>query len=193
MRIAIFSKERLFLDAISGLLVRNMALRIVARETNISSFVTSAKSASAQLLVVDTEKLEADEIQFFLGARAGGEFLLAAIGKELAGADTIISRTSSADELIESLLTLAPLIRVDERSSEGRRSYGSANNLTKREFEVAQFIAKGMSNRAIAETADLHEQSVKNLVSVVLRKLSCENRTQVALKLLNPDLEPVLG
>jgi DNA-binding NarL/FixJ family response regulator len=108
MRIAIFSKERLFLDAISGLLVRNMALRIVARETNISSFVTSAKSASAQLLVVDTEKLEADEIQFFLGARAGGEFLLAAIGKELAGADTIISRTSSADELIESLLTLAP-------------------------------------------------------------------------------------
>jgi DNA-binding NarL/FixJ family response regulator len=85
------------------------------------------------------------------------------------------------------------LLRVDERNSEGRRSYGSANNLTKREFEVAQFIAKGMSNRAIAETADLHEQSVKNLVSVVLRKLSCENRTQVALKLLNPDLEPVLG
>ena len=193
MRLAIFSKERLFLDAISGLLVRNMALRVVARETKISSFITSAKSASAQLLVVDTEKLDTDEVQFFLGARAGGEFLLAAIGDEFAGADTIIPRSSSADQFVESLFALAPLIPVDERSSDGRRSYGNANNLTKREFEVAQFIAKGMSNRAIAETADLHEQSVKNLVSVVLRKLSCENRTQVALKLLNPDLEPVLG
>jgi DNA-binding CsgD family transcriptional regulator len=193
MRLAVFSKERLFLDAISGLLGRNMALRIVARETNISSFVNSAKSASAQVLVVDTEKLDFEEVQFFLGARAGGEFLLAAIGEVFDGADTTISRSSSADELFESLSALAPLIRVDERSSEARRSYGNANNLTKREFEVAQFIAKGMSNRAIAETADLHEQSVKNLVSVVLRKLSCENRTQVALKLLNPDLEPVLG
>jgi len=36
----------------------------------------------------------------------------------------------------------------------------------------------------------LREQSVKNLVSVVMRKLDCENRVQVALKLVNAPVAP---
>jgi DNA-binding NarL/FixJ family response regulator len=40
-----------------------------------------------------------------------------------------------------------------------------------------------MSNRRIAESLGIREQSVKNLVSVLMRKLHCENRVQVALQL----------
>ena len=40
-----------------------------------------------------------------------------------------------------------------------------------------------MPNRRISEVTALREQSVKNLVSVIMRKLNCENRVQVALKL----------
>ncbi|MEQ1935602.1 MAG: LuxR C-terminal-related transcriptional regulator, partial [Fimbriimonadaceae bacterium] len=59
----------------------------------------------------------------------------------------------------------------------------SRRGLTARELEVAKLVAQGMSNRRVSETLRLEEQSVKNLVSAILRKLGCQNRVQVALKL----------
>ncbi len=61
--------------------------------------------------------------------------------------------------------------------------YSAPRNLTKRELEVAQLVAQGMPNRRIAAVLQLQEQSIKNLVSAVMRKLDCENRVQVALRL----------
>jgi two-component system, NarL family, nitrate/nitrite response regulator NarL len=61
--------------------------------------------------------------------------------------------------------------------------YGYRDALTPRELEVAQLVAKGLSNRRIALILGLQEQSIKNLVSTVMRKLHCENRVQVALRL----------
>ena len=61
--------------------------------------------------------------------------------------------------------------------------YGAPRSLTKRELEVAQLVAQGMPNRRIAAVLQLQEQSIKNLVSAVMRKLDCENRVQVALRL----------
>jgi DNA-binding NarL/FixJ family response regulator len=53
--------------------------------------------------------------------------------------------------------------------------------LTKREIEIATGIAKGKTNREIAQSYGLQLQSVKNLASLVMAKLKCANRVQVAL------------
>ena len=189
MRIAVFSKERLFLDGLSGLLDRRGSLQVVARETTAKAVVSSAKKASAQLLIVDSEKLDVDEVQFLLGARAVGDFFLAMIGEknEYSSVDATISRSSSADDLYQSVSALSTLVPVVSRH--GKRSYRKGDTLTRREYEVAKFVAKGMSNRSISEVSELREQSVKNLVSVIMRKLKCENRTQIALKLINAEVE----
>ena len=189
MRIAVFSKERLFLDGLSGLLDRRGSLQVVARETTAKALVSSAKKASAQLLIVDSEKLDVDEVQFLLGARAVGDFFLAMIGEknEDSSVDATISRSSTADDLYQSVSALSSLVPVVAR--DGKRSYRKGDALTRREYEVAEFVAKGMSNRSISKVSELREQSVKNLVSVIMRKLQCENRTQVALKLLNAEVE----
>jgi DNA-binding NarL/FixJ family response regulator len=191
MRIAVFSKERLFLDALSGLLDRRASLQVVARETNPKELITSAKKASAQLLIVDSEKLDVDEVQFLLGARAVGDFFLAMIGEKDSdnSVDAVISRSSTADDLYESVSALSSLVPPVSHNRDGKRAYGKGDDLTRREYEVAEFVARGMSNRTIAEVSDLHEQSVKNLVSVIMRKLKCENRTQIALKLINAEVE----
>lgn len=63
-----------------------------------------------------------------------------------------------------------------------QQQYGG-RKLTKREFEVAQKVAVGWGNRLIGLDLQLQEQSVKNLVSSVMRKLRCDNRTQVANKI----------
>ena len=54
-------------------------------------------------------------------------------------------------------------------------------DLTPREQDVAVGVAKSLSNREIATAHKLAEQSVKNLVSAVMKKMKVANRVQVAL------------
>lgn len=54
-------------------------------------------------------------------------------------------------------------------------------DLSKRELDVAVEVAKGKTNREIATTYGLQEQSIKNLASSIMRKLKVENRVKIAL------------
>jgi non-specific serine/threonine protein kinase len=56
----------------------------------------------------------------------------------------------------------------------------SASNLTRREREVAQLIAQGLSNRAIAEALVITERTVEGHVGNILGKLGFHARTQIA-------------
>ena len=100
--------------------------------------------------------------------------------------DTEVERNANGIELIraireakfgEELASMGKGVRVRERMT----PYGMAQDLSPRELEVAQLVAKGLPNRRIATITGLQEQSVKNLVSTIMRKLRCENRVQVAL------------
>lgn len=53
--------------------------------------------------------------------------------------------------------------------------------LTWREMEVLQRLAEGSSNKEIARKLEISEQTVKNHVSSVLRKLRVADRTQAAM------------
>lgn len=57
---------------------------------------------------------------------------------------------------------------------------GSAVALSKREREVAQLLARGMSNREIAQRLFLSERTVDNHVHHILDKLGFDSRVQVA-------------
>jgi DNA-binding NarL/FixJ family response regulator len=102
--------------------------------------------------------------------------------------DRIASRSSGADGLRKALNATqfdkdqAPAPSV-VREPAAAVVYGVNPHLTRRELQVAQLVSQGMSNRRIAETLGIREQSVKNLVSMLMRKLRCENRVQVALHL----------
>ena len=54
-------------------------------------------------------------------------------------------------------------------------------NLSERELEILKLIARGMNNRAIAETLFLSEGTVRNYVSGILAKLEVNDRTQAAI------------
>jgi DNA-binding NarL/FixJ family response regulator len=56
--------------------------------------------------------------------------------------------------------------------------------LTEREEKVLALVAKGKSNREIAETVILAEGTVKNYVSKIMEKLHVESRTELAVKAL---------
>jgi DNA-binding NarL/FixJ family response regulator len=56
------------------------------------------------------------------------------------------------------------------------------SELTPREFEILELIARGMDNVEIARTLFLSQHTVKNHVSSILVKLQVENRIQAAVR-----------
>jgi len=192
MRVALCSKEDLFGEALASLLDHQGSFQVVATERSPRDLINAAKEYRAQVMVVDSFELDRNELQFLLGARAFGDFAIVLIVAESereayveTPVDRLISREAGAQDLFSALEELGGTVKLVARPyvRESRRSYGNGNDLTRREYEVAQLVAKGMSNRKIAQITGLREQSIKNLVSVIMRKLHCENRVQVALKL----------
>lgn len=55
-------------------------------------------------------------------------------------------------------------------------------NLSNREYEVLQLLAKGYSNADIAESLFLSVSTIKTHVSNLLMKMDAENRTQALVK-----------
>ena len=57
---------------------------------------------------------------------------------------------------------------------------GMAIELSRREREVAQLVARGLSNREIAQRLYLSERTIDNHVHHILDKLGFDSRVQVA-------------
>jgi len=53
--------------------------------------------------------------------------------------------------------------------------------LTRRETEILRFIARGYMNKQIAKELGLSEQTIKNHLSSILRKLDVNDRTQAVV------------
>jgi two-component system response regulator DegU len=191
MRVGLCSKEGLFGDALASLLDSQGQYQVVATETAPKALVSAAKDNRAEILIVDSYQLDLNDLQFLLGARAFGDFAVVLIVPDEEkdqfmdiAVDRIVGRGSGAGDLFGALQDLGGKVYVGRSFvRESRRGYGAGNDLTRREYEVAQLVSKGMSNRKISQITGLREQSIKNLVSVIMRKLNCENRVQVALRL----------
>ena len=55
-------------------------------------------------------------------------------------------------------------------------------DLTKREHEVLELLAEGLSNRSIANKLDISEHTVKFHVNAILRKLGAQSRTEAVVR-----------
>ncbi len=56
--------------------------------------------------------------------------------------------------------------------------------LSPREMEILQYVTHGMSNKEIAHRLGISQQTVKNHMTSILRKLNVEDRTQAAVTAL---------
>jgi len=64
------------------------------------------------------------------------------------------------------------------------RSESVSSSLTPREHEVLALIARGYSNRQIADELVITCGTAANHVAHILAKLNCHNRTELVIKLL---------
>jgi len=61
----------------------------------------------------------------------------------------------------------------------------SRSRLTRRESDLVEQILAGRSNKAIAATLGVKQQTVKNQLTVLFRKLHVFSRLELAVKLRN--------
>jgi non-specific serine/threonine protein kinase len=67
-------------------------------------------------------------------------------------------------------------------ASEGAAATSArADRLSRRELEVAAMVARGMTNRQIADVLVLAERTVEGHVERIRRKLGVRSRTQIAV------------
>ncbi|NLO97141.1 MAG: helix-turn-helix transcriptional regulator, partial [Peptococcaceae bacterium] len=80
---------------------------------------------------------------------------------------------------LEQIIKLNKVFRNGKDSIIKRYFGGYGNNLTKREYQVAQLAAQGMTNREIAETLYVSSETVKTQMKGVLQKLGLNSRAQL--------------
>ncbi|MDA8228437.1 MAG: response regulator transcription factor [Desulfitobacterium hafniense] len=112
----------------------------------------------------------------------------AAVASILAGAKGFVLKQVGSTNLLEAIDTVYTGKSLIDNSLKNRvmeklqAALGSPDEqLSEREFEVLREIAKGRTNREIAEALYLSEKTVRNYVSQILAKLNLSHRTQAAI------------
>jgi DNA-binding NarL/FixJ family response regulator len=138
---------------------------------------------AAAIIVLSTEE---DEDALFEAIKAGAA---AFILKDIAPEDLVmvIRRVVAGEYLINDKVFSKPAVasRVLKEFRElavyGQEAAPIFAPLSPREVEILDNIAQGMTNKQVAYALSISEQTVKNHMSSILRKLSVNDRTQAVV------------
>jgi DNA-binding NarL/FixJ family response regulator len=72
-----------------------------------------------------------------------------------------------------------------ESASKDRREAHAKSSLSAREREIAQLLAKGASNKQIADALHISERTVKNHLGNIFEKIGVRSRVQAALRFVS--------
>jgi len=210
-RILIVDDHALFRVGIANILGREPDFEIVGEADDSRSAVDRAIETSPDVILMDlslpapggietTQRIKRelpstaiivlavseDEDALFDAIKAGAAaFILKDVGPD--DLVTIIRRVVSGEYLINDKVFAKPSVasRVLKEFRElavyGQEAAPIFAPLSPREVEILDNIAQGMTNKQVAYALSISEQTVKNHMSSILRKLSVNDRTQAVV------------
>ena len=210
-KILIVDDHALFRVGIANILGREPDFEIVAEADDSRSAIDRALETSPDIILMDlslpspggietTQRIKRelpstaiivlavseDEDALFDAIKAGAAaFILKDVGPD--DLVTIIRRVVTGEYLINDKVFAKPSVasRVLKEFRElavyGQEAAPIFAPLSPREVEILDNIAQGMTNKQVAYALSISEQTVKNHMSSILRKLSVNDRTQAVV------------
>lgn len=211
IRLVLVDDHPLFRRGIAAEFAHNQELMIVGEAGNAASAIAVSDTSLADVIIVDadlgaesgvelTRQLRrrhpqvavivlteyADDEQLFQSIRAGAA---AYATKQIAASELamLIKRVASGDYLINDSVLQRPQVasrvlnQFRELSVLDESAEGVFSPLTPREIEILDRIAQGNSNKEIAYNLGISDQTVKNHITSILRKLAVNDRTQAVI------------
>jgi DNA-binding NarL/FixJ family response regulator len=136
------------------------AVVVMAQDEDEESLFASIKAGAAAFLIKD---VSADDLVTIIRRVSKGEFLIN---------DKVFSKPAVASRVLKEFRELAVY---------GQEAQPIFAPLSPREVEILDNIAQGMTNKQVAYALSISEQTVKNHMSSILRKLSVNDRTQAVV------------
>ena len=205
IRVVIVDDQALFREGLRTLLAAHPGLEVVGEAGDGDQAVRVAVDARADVALMDMKMPIADGVRatarlavarpackvvalttfdddeyVFEALRAGavGYLLKDAPSERLVEAIRAAARGESFLQPSVAAKVVAELARLPKRAA----APGPEIELSSREREVLQLIARGASNKEIAVALFVAEGTVKNHVTSILTKLGVADRTQAALR-----------
>ncbi len=211
IRILIVDDHALFRVGISNILSREREIEVVGEAADGRSAVEMVTMVSPSIVLMDlslpapggldtTQRIrrefpaiavvvmaqDEDEESLFASIKAGAA---AFVIKDISPEDLIhvIRRVSQGEFLINDKVFSKPAVasRVLKEFRElavyGQEAQPIFAPLSPREVEILDNIAQGMTNKQVAYALSISEQTVKNHMSSILRKLAVNDRTQAVV------------
>jgi DNA-binding NarL/FixJ family response regulator len=149
------------------------------KDQNSLRLVQSVKERSSEIkvIVMDLIPVQADVVEFVKEGVAG--FIL----KDATFEDFVgtIRSVAEGESVLPRSLTGSLFSQIIEKvAGEGKVDLVESVRMTKREREVIELIAEGLSNKEIAQQLNIATYTVKSHVHHILDKLALHTRLQVA-------------
>ena len=133
---------------------------VLSTEENEDALFEAIKAGAAAFILKDVDP---DDLVLIIRRVVAGEYLIN---------DKVFSRPSVASRVLKEFRELAIY---------GQEAAPIFAPLSPREVEILDNIAQGMTNKQVAYALSISEQTVKNHMSSILRKLSVNDRTQAVV------------
>jgi len=174
--VASFSPEIVLLDIglpiLNGL---NLGRQITQRSPAISVVILTAYDDDEQLF----QAIKSGAVGY-LTKEAGADQLISAIRRIHQGERTINEMVLTRPKVAEKVLK-----QFQDLSLMGIAMETLASPLTARELEILSYVARGYINKQVAHKLGVSEQTIKNHMTSVLRKLDANDRTQAVVLALH--------
>ena len=136
------------------------AIVVLSTDEDEEALFDAIKAGAAAFVLKD---IEPEELVMIVRRVAAGEFLIN---------DKVFSKPAVASRVLKEFRELAVY---------GQEAAPIFAPLSPREVEILDNIAQGMTNKQVAYALSISEQTVKNHMSSILRKLSVNDRTQAVV------------
>jgi DNA-binding NarL/FixJ family response regulator len=145
-------------------------------------------ATAPEIKVIILTTFEQDDYIFdAIGAGAAGFLLKRARPEELLSA---IHTVAAGDSLLSPSVTRIVLERLARQPTSTAHATRQLDELTRRELQVLELIARGQSNREIAAALVIEESTVKTHVKRILLKLDLRDRIHAVIFAYKTGLAP---